>query len=85
MNANRQTTVIQANTEERTMKITASNLIPWAGLAAVAAGIIFAQASFDAAFIVAAASPIVGLVLLLTLLRRDATRRSRRGLRFHVR
>jgi len=42
MNANRQTTVIQANTEERTMKITASNLIPWAGLAAVAAGIIFA-------------------------------------------
>ena len=42
MNANRQTTVIQANTEKRTMKITASNLIPWAGLAAVAAGIIFA-------------------------------------------
>jgi MFS family permease len=39
-----------------------------------AAGIIVAQASFDAAFIVAAASPIVGLVLLLTLLRRDATR-----------
>jgi hypothetical protein len=42
MNANRRTTVIQANTEERTMKITASNIIPWAGLAAVAAGIIFA-------------------------------------------
>ena len=42
MNANRQTTVIQGSNKERTMKITASNLIPWAGLAAVVAGIIFA-------------------------------------------
>ena len=42
MNANRQTAVIQANNKEQTMKISASNLIPWAGLAAMAAGIIFA-------------------------------------------
>jgi hypothetical protein len=42
MNANRQTTVIQANKEERTMKMTTANLIRWAGLAAMAAGIIFA-------------------------------------------
>src|SRR4029450_3883117 len=42
MNANRQTTMLQANNKERTMKITASNLIRWAGLAAMAAGIIFA-------------------------------------------
>ena len=42
MNANRQTTVLQANNKERTMKITASNLIRWTGLAAMAAGIIFA-------------------------------------------
>src|SRR5262245_49052686 len=42
MNANRQTSVLQANKEERTMKITASNLIRWAGLSAIAAGIIFA-------------------------------------------
>ena len=42
MNANRQTTVIQGNNKERTMKITASNLIRWAGLAAMVAGIIFA-------------------------------------------
>ena len=42
MNANRQTTVIQGNNKERTMKITAPNLIRWAGLAAMVAGIIFA-------------------------------------------
>lgn len=42
MNANRQTTVLQANKEERTMKITASNLIRWAGLCAMVAGIVFA-------------------------------------------
>ena len=42
MNANRQTTALQANKEERTMKITAANLIRWAGLSAVAGGIIFA-------------------------------------------
>ena len=42
MNANRQTTVIQGNNKERTMKITASNLIRWAGLSAMVAGIIFA-------------------------------------------
>src|SRR6185369_17282097 len=38
----RQTTVLQANNKERTMKITASKLIRWAGLSAMAAGIIFA-------------------------------------------
>jgi hypothetical protein len=42
MNVNRQTTVIQGSNKERTMKITASNLIRWTGLAAMAAGIIFA-------------------------------------------
>jgi hypothetical protein len=42
MNTNRQTTIIQGNTRERTMKITASGLIRWAGLAAMGAGIIFA-------------------------------------------
>ena len=42
MNANRQTTVIQGNNKERTMKITAPNLIRWAGLSAMVAGIIFA-------------------------------------------
>jgi hypothetical protein len=42
MNAHRQTTVRQANTKERTMKITTPNLIRWAGLSAMAAGIIFA-------------------------------------------
>ena len=42
MNANRQTTVLQATKEERTMKITTSGLIRWAGLAAMASGIIFA-------------------------------------------
>src|SRR3954462_7350725 len=42
MNANRQTTVLQAYKEERTMKITTSGLIRWAGLAAMASGIIFA-------------------------------------------
>jgi hypothetical protein len=42
MNANPPTTVIQGNTKERTMKITASSLIRWTGLAAMVAGIIFA-------------------------------------------
>jgi len=42
MNANRQTTVAKGNNTERTMKITASNLIRWAGLSAMVAGIIFA-------------------------------------------
>ena len=42
MNVNRQTLVLQANNKERTMKITASNLIRWAGLSAMVAGIIFA-------------------------------------------
>jgi len=42
MNANRQTTVVKGNNKERTMKITASSLIRWAGLSAMVAGIIFA-------------------------------------------
>jgi hypothetical protein len=42
MNANRQTTVIQGSNKERTLKLSASSLIRWAGLAAMAAGIIFA-------------------------------------------
>src|SRR6185436_17553568 len=42
MNANRKTAVIEENNKERTMKITASSLIRWAGLAAMGAGIIFA-------------------------------------------
>ena len=42
MNANRQTTVIQENNKDRNMKITASNVIRWSGLATVVAGIIFA-------------------------------------------
>lgn len=42
MNANRQTTVIQGSNKEHTMKMSASNLIRWTGLAAMAAGIIFA-------------------------------------------
>ena len=41
MNTNRQTTVIKGNNKESNMKITASNLIRWAGLAAMVAGIIF--------------------------------------------
>src|SRR3954451_10027189 len=41
MNANRQTAVMKGN-KERTMKITAAKLIRWAGLSAMAAGIIFA-------------------------------------------
>jgi hypothetical protein len=41
MNANRQTTVMQGNTKERTMKITPSSLIRWAGLAAISSGILF--------------------------------------------
>ena len=42
MNANRQTTIVQSNNKESKMKPTASNLIRWAGLAAMVAGIIFA-------------------------------------------
>ena len=42
MNANRQTTVAKGNNKERKMKITASSLIRWTGLAAIVAGIIFA-------------------------------------------
>ena len=42
MNANRQTTVMKGNNKERKMKITASSLIRWTGLAAMVAGIIFA-------------------------------------------
>jgi len=42
MNANRQTAIIQGNNKERTMKITTSKLIRWAGVSAMAAGIIFA-------------------------------------------
>jgi hypothetical protein len=41
MNANRQTTTIKGNNQESKMKITASNLIRWAGLAAMGAGILF--------------------------------------------
>src|SRR5690349_2110035 len=41
MNANRQTTVLQGNSKERNMKITTAKLIRWAGLSAMAAGIIF--------------------------------------------
>src|SRR5688572_6192360 len=41
MNANRQTTVIKGNNKESKMKITASNLICWAGLSAMGAGILF--------------------------------------------
>src|SRR5436190_17251342 len=42
MNTNRQTTVSKGNNKERNMKITASSLIRWTGLAAMVAGIIFA-------------------------------------------
>jgi hypothetical protein len=42
MNTNRQTTVVNGNTTERTMKITTPNLIRWAGLSAMVTGIIFA-------------------------------------------
>ena len=42
MNANRQTTVMQGNNQERKMKITTPKLIRWAGLSAIVAGIIFA-------------------------------------------
>lgn len=42
MNTNRQTTVIKGNNKESNMKITASSLIRWTGLAAMVAGIIFA-------------------------------------------
>jgi hypothetical protein len=41
MNTNRQSTVVKANNKERTMKITASKLIRWAGLAAMSSGILF--------------------------------------------
>jgi hypothetical protein len=41
MNTNRQATVIQGNNKERTMKITASKLIRWAGVSAMATGICF--------------------------------------------
>ena len=41
MNTNRQTTTIKGNNKESKMKITASKLIRWAGLAAMGAGILF--------------------------------------------
>jgi hypothetical protein len=41
MNAYRQTTVSKGNNKERNMKITASSLIRWAGLAAMSSGILF--------------------------------------------
>ena len=41
MNTNRQTTGIQEHNKERTMKPTAANLIRWAGLAAMLAGIFY--------------------------------------------
>ncbi|RCW42364.1 hypothetical protein [Paenibacillus prosopidis] len=41
MNTNRQTAVIKGNNKESKMKITASNLIRWAGLAGMFAGILF--------------------------------------------
>jgi hypothetical protein len=41
MNANRPTTVIKGNNKESKMKITASNLIRWAGLSAIVAGIFY--------------------------------------------
>jgi len=41
MNANRQATVIKGNNKERTMRITASSLIRWAGLSAMVAGIFY--------------------------------------------
>lgn len=41
MNANLQSTVIKGSNQERKMKLTASKLIRWAGLAAMGAGILF--------------------------------------------
>src|SRR5262245_15388456 len=41
MNTNRQTTTIKENNKESKMKITASNLIRWAGLAAMGTGFLF--------------------------------------------
>ena len=41
MTANRQTTIMQGNKEERTMKITTSKLIRWSGVAAMGAGILY--------------------------------------------
>ncbi|MGM0883680.1 MAG: hypothetical protein ACQEXQ_21935 [Bacillota bacterium] len=41
MNTNHQTAVIKGNNKERKMRITALNLIRWAGLAAMLAGILF--------------------------------------------
>ena len=41
MTANRQTTVMQGNKEQRTMKVTTSNLIRWSGVAAMGTGILY--------------------------------------------
>lgn len=41
MNTNRQTKVIQGNNKERTMQVTAANIIRWSGLAALGAGSLF--------------------------------------------
>ena len=41
MNTNRQTTVMKGNNKESKMKITASSLIRWAGVAAMSSGILF--------------------------------------------
>lgn len=41
MNINRQTTVMQGNTKERTMQITTPKLVRWAGLAAMGAGSLY--------------------------------------------
>jgi hypothetical protein len=41
MNTNRQSTVVKGNSKASNMKITASKLIPWAGLAAMVAGICY--------------------------------------------
>ncbi|HEX8681384.1 MAG TPA: hypothetical protein VF707_03660 [Ardenticatenaceae bacterium] len=42
MNTNRQTTVVKGSNQESKMKLTTPNLIRWAGLSAMVAGIIFA-------------------------------------------
>ncbi len=42
MNTSRQTTVIKGSNQERKMKLTTPELIRWAGLSAMVAGIIFA-------------------------------------------
>src|SRR5690348_16519017 len=41
MNTNRQTTVMQATQKERTMNVTTSKLVRWAGLAAIGTGILY--------------------------------------------